>query len=671
MPSYQEVIDSLEERLFVGRKLELKAFRGWLLAGREAPELLNVYGPGGIGKSALLRAFRRLATAEGFHSVLVEGRAAYAELDQLPKVLGHALGLPGASAEPEDSDFKTNADHTPALLILDDFDDRTELIAFVQDWLLPRIDVTVRVVIASRRPLGLASQQNDRWQRLIRPLPLGGLHTAEARLYLSRCGIAKPHVVADILRAAGRHPLALTLAADLALKRGVRVVTASPEWRQARRAVLERLLDEIDDPSLRRLLEVAAVAHEFDEATLADVAGGEATKDFDLLWRLSIVRATEHGLMLHPDARRMLTDDLRWRHPERLRCLRRQVVAHFQQRMLACGGNERAGLLIQQLFAWEDQFVRDFLFPDIEPGQVSLQTGRPQDLTELVQVFMRWLAHLPAEVALTRNPKDDRSWLEMLLLYPGIRVRVARATNGRIHGFSAAVAVCRDSLPLLMSRPELAAALHAYPATSDPNRVPIRAEQATVTMLLHLAYTDRLADAARSALARDLLGVVAHGGVFLASTPVPAYQRLLEHLRWGLLAAAHHSQVTPTTRAYVLDLKRMKIDDWIRAGTGMSEGVGCLSTAVDGTGLVEQSAGWADRMPLTRRERELAALVARGLRNRDIAARLQISVRTVDAHVEHIRTKLGFHSRTEIARWATLNPIDPKARGDHGQIVRT
>ncbi|MFG3258325.1 ATP-binding protein [Streptomyces sp. NPDC048172] len=52
---------------------------------------------------------------------------------------------------------------------------------------------------------------------------------------------------------------------------------------------------------------------------------------------------------------------------------------------------------------------------------------------------------------------------------------------------------------------------------------------------------------------------------------------------------------------------------------------------------------------LTRREREVAALVAEGLSNREIAERLVVSKRTADAHVEHILTKLSFSSRSEIA----------------------
>jgi non-specific serine/threonine protein kinase len=54
---------------------------------------------------------------------------------------------------------------------------------------------------------------------------------------------------------------------------------------------------------------------------------------------------------------------------------------------------------------------------------------------------------------------------------------------------------------------------------------------------------------------------------------------------------------------------------------------------------------------LTVREREIAVLVASGLSNREIAARLVISKRTVDAHVNHIFAKLGLSSRVQLTIW--------------------
>jgi non-specific serine/threonine protein kinase len=57
--------------------------------------------------------------------------------------------------------------------------------------------------------------------------------------------------------------------------------------------------------------------------------------------------------------------------------------------------------------------------------------------------------------------------------------------------------------------------------------------------------------------------------------------------------------------------------------------------------------------PLTRREQQVADLIAGGMSNKEIAARLVIARRTAEGHVERILQKLGFNSRTQIATWVT------------------
>ncbi|WP_460788129.1 ATP-binding protein [Nocardioides maradonensis] len=59
----------------------------------------------------------------------------------------------------------------------------------------------------------------------------------------------------------------------------------------------------------------------------------------------------------------------------------------------------------------------------------------------------------------------------------------------------------------------------------------------------------------------------------------------------------------------------------------------------------------APAVSLTRRQQEVAEMVAAGMSNKDIAARLVISLRTAEGHVEGILTKLGFTSRAQIATW--------------------
>jgi len=59
--------------------------------------------------------------------------------------------------------------------------------------------------------------------------------------------------------------------------------------------------------------------------------------------------------------------------------------------------------------------------------------------------------------------------------------------------------------------------------------------------------------------------------------------------------------------------------------------------------------GAVDKLPLTRREREVAQLVAAGMSNKEIASELVVSQRTAEGHVENILRKLGFTSRTQVA----------------------
>jgi DNA-binding NarL/FixJ family response regulator len=67
---------------------------------------------------------------------------------------------------------------------------------------------------------------------------------------------------------------------------------------------------------------------------------------------------------------------------------------------------------------------------------------------------------------------------------------------------------------------------------------------------------------------------------------------------------------------------------------------------------------------LTAREREILDLLAVGLTNAAIAARLSLSERTVEVHVSHILGKLGLQSRTQAATWAARNrpaPLDKRS----------
>ncbi len=90
----------------------------------------------------------------------------------------------------------------------------------------------------------------------------------------------------------------------------------------------------------------------------------------------------------------------------------------------------------------------------------------------------------------------------------------------------------------------------------------------------------------------------------------------------------------------------------LAAVTARELGMGPLQARAQA--LMERLGG---RRQLSTRERQVAGLVAGGASNRDMARLLGLSERTIETHVQNVLTKLGFHSRSQIAAWAVSEGI--------------
>jgi non-specific serine/threonine protein kinase len=172
---------------------------------------------------------------------------------------------------------------------------------------------------------------------------------------------------------------------------------------------------------------------------------------------------------------------------------------------------------------------------------------------------------------------------------------------------------------------------------------------------------------ARSVLARGVPAVVDIGDRFSVPTGLTALAGLAAkegRPRAALLlagAAAAYEDVHQTALPRAM---RDRLEAWT-AGPRATVGAAAPGLLAQGRRLtldeavalgLDERPGDAPAPPragaphgLTRRETEVAALVARGMTNREIAARLYLSVRTVEVHVDHILTKLGLRNRTELA----------------------
>jgi DNA-binding NarL/FixJ family response regulator len=108
-------------------------------------------------------------------------------------------------------------------------------------------------------------------------------------------------------------------------------------------------------------------------------------------------------------------------------------------------------------------------------------------------------------------------------------------------------------------------------------------------------------------------------------------------------------------RGYVT--KTISPDELTDAVVRVAEGDAVFSPRLAGFVLDAFRAGErvqsdAELDELTAREREVLQLIARGYRYKEIAARLHLSVKTVESHVSNVLRKLQLSSRHELTRWA-------------------
>ncbi|MFE5703483.1 protein kinase [Rhodococcus koreensis] len=125
-------------------------------------------------------------------------------------------------------------------------------------------------------------------------------------------------------------------------------------------------------------------------------------------------------------------------------------------------------------------------------------------------------------------------------------------------------------------------------------------------------------------------------------------------------SAAMHSKLLSYHREYLQKARRELGDTKFEAASRRGKGLGF--EAAIAYALQEQphtSTPNTDALTrLTKRERQVADLIAEGLTNQAIAERLVISPRTAQGHVEHILAKLGFTSRTQVAAWVVEQAHD-------------
>ena len=535
---WEELLEGVEEELFVGREALREWFAAWLTTDAP-PALLAVHGPGGVGKSALLRAFARQAARQGWAVRTLDAR----DVPDVPRALGRALGR-GQGRR---------------LVLLDTCEAAPGLGRHLAVRLLPRLEQEVRLVTAGRFPLGRTWAADSPWRRLVREVVLAGFSPAEGREYLRRRGLVQEPVAQRILAMGGGSPLALSLAADLAVGAGAMHFPAPGQWQRVLGELCDQFLREAPDPQLRELLELGCVVRQFNAGILETLAGRGVGNALDRLAGLSVVEASEHGLRVHEEVRELVVQRWRRQDPEALRRLQTIAAEWYRRRAGAGDAEEREWLVSERMFLCGDRVVHQLFFPpERESEAVYLDAVGAEEAPRLEEIWRVWAEQVTGtapSAALLRA-------VERLLAYPGLELRAVRAGSGDIEGFRGVLPVCRESVGLLREHPafgDLARALW-----SEDSRLAPTPQESQSFHFTFSAFLPRLAGPVRATLVRDVFGSLAREGTYYVSTPAPEYKEVLGVLGFQHLASLRnwaYGRRCPCDH-YVLDLSQRGFDAW-------------------------------------------------------------------------------------------------------------
>lgn len=696
MHTIGDQLKKLKRASFIGRENELQVFEQTLdnnTGNEEHPwQILNIYGPGGIGKSTLLDAYRRIAEKRSLLYFYLDAQDFAASSEVFLNLLSKSLAAAGIKTTADEESLiatlQQTAQKEPLVITIDTFEDVGELNRWLRERFIPHLPSACTVVIAGRYPLAELWKAQPIWQQLINPLPLKNFSRELTTEYLKLNGIDNNPLVERAWRNTDGYPLALSLSVMLAHKEGEEALATSTSNADIVTELTQRWLREIPDTKLRRFIEAAAIVRYFNQDLLGHIAGEEIDDQmFQQLVKSSFIRSGLKGWAIHSLVRNALNKELSQRSPEHHTALTLRALNTLAQ-MAITPSFDRGAALHEFFYMLGNSLVRATLYnEEIEPrSELFIESAASDDAPALQAYMNDWrnergvLANTTLELIdsstnqniteeVTSEPREPEfiNTDELLELFPGA-IRLLKDQSNHIHGLSIVLPINAASIPYLEKQPvtgKYFAALNA----SELKELETPTE-ATDNWFVRLIDSRNPSDhSARAVLLRDLTAMLIRPARFITTTPLKLYQMLLMQFGFEASQLQPHFDFGKDRPApfFILDLRGQKLalhlEKMIKHHMGAESSVPIKSLFASVIGpetnpeTSPQTSAAQSKLEarlaldtLTAREKEVTQAAAEGLPNCSIAAKLGIGEVTVKKHMSNIFAKLGLRNRAELIK---------------------